>query len=249
LRNGRALVLDPYLSDSLTRKYANTDKPHVRITERVIEPAALGSLGNIDVITVSHNHTDHFDAETLLPLLAANPQAKLVVPAANRDFVLQRLGPDAEKRLIDINDDVPVRIGAMVLNGIAAAHNTVERDGAGRCRFLGYIVQWEGLTLYHSGDTLMHEGLIPALKRFRIDIALLPINGHRPERRVAGNLNGVEAANLAKAVLARYVIPCHYDMFEFNTAGPDEFVAECRRLEQTHRVLRNGEGWMFAADC
>src|SRR5438552_2002940 len=84
VQNGRALVLDPYLSDSLTRKYANTDKPHVRITERVVEPAALGALGVVDVITSSHQHTDHFDAETLLPLLALNPQARLVLPVADR---------------------------------------------------------------------------------------------------------------------------------------------------------------------
>src|SRR5690348_5740210 len=69
VHNGRALLLDPYLSDSLTRKYAQTDKPHVRMTERVVEPAALGELRVLDVITSSHNHTDHLDSETLLPLL------------------------------------------------------------------------------------------------------------------------------------------------------------------------------------
>ena len=55
-RNGRAIVLDPYLSDSLTKKYEHTDKPHVRITERVVDPAALGAIGVIDIITSSHNH-------------------------------------------------------------------------------------------------------------------------------------------------------------------------------------------------
>ncbi len=35
---GSYLLIDPYLSDSLTRKYAGTDKPHVRMTERVISP-------------------------------------------------------------------------------------------------------------------------------------------------------------------------------------------------------------------
>ena len=34
---GHHLLIDPYLSDSLTRKYADTGKPHVRMTERVIE--------------------------------------------------------------------------------------------------------------------------------------------------------------------------------------------------------------------
>src|SRR5918999_5446067 len=78
---GRHLLLDPYLSDSLTHKYASTDKPHVRMTERVIDPARLDF---IDVVTSSHNHTDHLDADTLKPLLAANPSIKLVVPEANR---------------------------------------------------------------------------------------------------------------------------------------------------------------------
>ncbi len=240
--NGRALVLDPYLSDSLTRKYAGTDKPHARVTELVVEPAALGAIAVIDVITSSHNHTDHFDPETLLPLLAANPQARLVIPAANRQLALERLGPEAATRLVELDDSVSAQVSGLELCGIASAHNTVERDASGRCRFLGYVVRWGGLTLYHSGDTLRHDGLVPSLRRFTVDVALLPINGDQPQRRVAGNLDGRQAAQLAHDIGARCVIPCHYDLFEFNTASPSEFVAECRRLGQPCRVLRNGEG-------
>src|SRR5437867_8589304 len=86
VQNGRAIVLDPYLSDSLTRKYAGTDKPHVRMTERVVDPAALAQIGVIDLITSSHNHPDHFDPATLSPLLGGNPQARLVLPVANRQL-------------------------------------------------------------------------------------------------------------------------------------------------------------------
>src|SRR6188768_4180662 len=85
---GRHLLLDPYLSDSLTKKYAATDKPHVRMTERVVAPERLDF---IHVVTSSHNHTDHLDAETLLPLLRANPKIQLIIPDANREFVANRL--------------------------------------------------------------------------------------------------------------------------------------------------------------
>ena len=81
------------------------------------------------------------------------------------------------------------------------------------------------------------------LRKFNIDLAMLPINGASPERRVSGNLDGAEAARLAKAIAARIVIPCHYDMFEFNTATPDGFVAECKRIGQAFCVLRQGERW------
>src|ERR1043166_7710076 len=64
-QNGRAILLDPYLSDSLTRKYQSTDKPHVRMTERVVDPIPLAELGIFDLISSSHNHTDHLDTDTL----------------------------------------------------------------------------------------------------------------------------------------------------------------------------------------
>jgi L-ascorbate metabolism protein UlaG (beta-lactamase superfamily) len=241
VQDGRGLVFDPYLSESLTRKYEKTDKPHTRMTRRVVSPEALGKTGIIDVVTSSHNHTDHLDAETLLPLLAGNPQARLIVPEANRGFVLERLGGQAAPMLVGLDDGKAERIKGLEVVGVAAAHPTVERDEAGRCRFLGYVVRWGDRTIYHSGDTLLHDKLAPTLRGFRVDVALLPINGDRPERRVAGNLDGVAAARLARDIGAGCVIPCHYDMFEFNTASPEEFTRECNRIGQRCRVLRNGE--------
>jgi L-ascorbate metabolism protein UlaG (beta-lactamase superfamily) len=95
--------------------------------------------------------------------------------------------------------------------------------------------------VYHSGDTVLYEGMVEKLSQFEIHVALLPINGRSPERRVAGNLDGREAAQLAKYVGAGLAIPCHYEMFEFNTASPDMFVAECERLGQPFKVLKAGE--------
>ena len=219
---------------------APTDKPHVRISERVVAPAELAALKVIDLITSSHNHTDHFDPETLLPLLTGNPQARLALPAANREVALQRAGAQVAERLMEMNDGVLARAGSIELHGVTAAHPSVERDEQGRCRFLGYVLRWGAVTIYHSGDTMWHAGLEAALGKFTIDVALLPINGDRPERRVAGNLNGREAAQLAKAIGARCVVPCHFDMFEFNTADPAEFVEECRRLGQPYEVVPLG---------
>ncbi len=241
LHAGKCVMFDPYLSDSLTVKYAVTDKPHTRLTERVIDP---GLLICIDVITASHVHTDHLDAETLLPLLAANPSAMLVAPMAIRAAVCARLAAAGQiaRRLTLLIEDMPASIAGLRIHAIPAAHNTVDRDAAGHPVYIGFVVEWGGWTIYHSGDTLLHPGLVPALLGFSIDVALLPINGNLPERRVAGNLDGAEAAQLAKNIGAGLVIPCHYDMFGFNTAAPDIFVAECARLGQPCRVLRNGEG-------
>jgi len=235
---GKTILFDPYLSDSLTRKYGATDKPHVRLTERVVNPRRLEG---IDVITSSHNHTDHLDTETLAPLLEANPQAKLLISRANSAFVLERLGA-VGSQLVEVDGGECVQVAGIEFHGIPAAHNTVERDQAGHCHYLGFVARVGSLCVYHSGDTLRHEGLAPALRRFPLDLALLPINGNKPERRVAGNLSGPEAARLAKDIDARWAIPHHFDMFAFNTETPDEFEAECRRVGQEFRTLRNGQG-------
>lgn len=240
---GAHLLFDPYLSDSLTRKYADTDKPHVRMTERVIDPATLDF---IDVVTSSHNHTDHLDAETLIPLMNANEDLQMIVPEANRAFIAERLNSDANWP-IGLDDATSCTIGPFNLTGVPAAHESIDTDDEGRHRFMGYILQAGPHTIYHSGDTVRFDGMAEQLKPFEIDIAILPINGSAPERRVAGNLNGPEAAQLAKDIGARIVIPCHYEMFTFNTESPEAFEAACRGIGQPHATLRAGERWSTAS--
>jgi L-ascorbate metabolism protein UlaG (beta-lactamase superfamily) len=237
---GRHLLLDPYLSDSLTRKYAGTDKPHVRLSERVVAPERLAC---VDVVTSSHNHTDHLDPDTLQPLARVNPGLRLVCARANVGEALARSGLDPAQ-VIGLDPDAPPRsvaIGEFRLHAVPAAHEALERDAAGGYRFIGFVVQAGPFTLYHSGDTVRYEGLVERVRPFAVDVALLPINGRAPERRVAGNLTGAEAAQLAGQIGARLVVPGHYDLFAFNTASPDELVAACRRLNQPCRVLQLGE--------
>lgn len=234
---GRCALLDPYLSESLTEKYAKTDKPHVRLTRRVIDPRRLDF---ISVTASTHNHTDHLDAQTLKPLLDVNPEMALIVPEANRAFAADRLGLEVEA-IVGAEEGHAIEVAGYSFQAVPAAHETLERDAAGRPTHVGYIVRAGNFTIYHSGDTVRYEGMADLLLPFKIDIAVLPINGRAPERRVAGNLDGPEAAQLAHDIGAKLVIPCHYDLFEFNTASPDAFVAECKRLGQRYQVLKNGQ--------
>jgi L-ascorbate metabolism protein UlaG (beta-lactamase superfamily) len=221
---GRHLLFDPYLSDSLTDKYATTDKPHVRMTERVIAPHRLDF---IDVVTSTHNHTDHLDAETLRPILLSNRKTKLVVPAANLSFAADRLKVDPASLLGGIAEKRP--LAGMSLVAVPAAHEMLSPT----C--VGYVVGRRPWTIYHSGDTVVYDGMIEGLRPYAVDVAILPINGK------LGNMTGVDAARIAKAIGARIAIPCHFDMFEFNTASPAAFAAECERLGQPFAVLKNGQ--------
>jgi L-ascorbate metabolism protein UlaG (beta-lactamase superfamily) len=234
--NGHRLVLDPYLSDSLSRKYATT-KPHTRMSELVIRPE---QLTNIEVVTSSHNHTDHLDAESLMPILANNPGIQFVIPEANREFVSERLKCDRSFP-IGITDGKSKTVGPFTFHGIPAKHEEIERDANGNCIYMGYVISFGSWSIYHSGDTLWFDEMVTLLKPFKVDLALLPINGSDPVREVAGNLNSFEAAKLGKMIGAKCVIPCHYDMFEFNTANVDDFRKEAIKAGIQYHVLKGGE--------
>ena len=133
-----------------------------------------------------------------------------------------------------------IELGRIDVRAIAA-YNTSKRDPAGApfhprdAGWVGYELRIGGERLYHSGDTVVYEGMVERLRPFNVDLAILPINGK------VGNMGGRDAARLAHDIGAKLVIPCHYEMFEFNTASPDEFARECERLGQPCRVLRAGE--------
>jgi len=239
--NGKRILIDPYLSDSLTKKYLTTDKPHTRMSELVVNPELLK---NLSVVTSSHNHTDHLDAETLIPILKNNTQIKFIIPEANREFVVERV--KSEKGFpIGLNDGRSITIDEFTFYGIPAKHNEIARDEKGNCKYMGYVIAFGKYKIYHSGDTLWFDEMVDLLKPFSVDVALLPINGYNPERKVAGNLDCKEAAELGKAIDAKNVIPCHYDMFTFNTADVNDFVEEAENIDQPYKVLKGGERFTF----
>lgn len=230
------LLIDPYLSESLTRKYEKTEKPHVRMTRRVVDPACLRQIG---FITSSHSHTDHLDAETLQPLRRGNGSAVFIAPKGNTEIATQRWG--AEPNVLMDDGDRRAWDGFSI-QALPAAHDKLDCDAAGHHLYLGYVFRFGEFSIYHSGDTVVYEGLADRLKQHAVDLAILPINGK------VGNMNGRDAANLAHAGAAKLVIPCHYDMFEFNTASPaEQFIPECDRLGQAYRVLQAGERMTLVA--
>src|SRR5688572_25423686 len=164
---GEFLLLDPYLSDSLTRKYAGTDKPHVRMTARVVDPARLDFLNGV---TSTHTHTDHLDADTLLPLFAASPRAQLVLPAANVEFAAHRLGVGHRPRFVPLADGEDAVLGSFSIQLVPAAHENLTPE------FAGFVVTAGPHRIYHSGDTVRYAGMEDRLRPLRINLALLPIN-------------------------------------------------------------------------
>ena len=127
-----------------------------------------------------------------------------------------------------MNDGETIEVDGIEVTAIASAHEFLDRDeDSGRYPYLGFIIKANGVTIYHSGDTCMYEGLTTKLKQFDYDAVFLPINGRdavRLESGCIGNMTYQEAADLAGVLTPRLTVPTHFGMFSSNTIDPQLFV-------------------------
>ena len=217
---GARIVIDPYLSDSLAEKYRGSARRHVRMMPAPIAP---GDIRGVNLVLCTHAHTDHMDPATLKPLLAANPKAKLIVPRAALEQALDRSGrPEVAIDPINAGETLEVLPGVTVTPS-RAAHEKLDTDLEGNHRFLGYAIKAGDTVIWHSGDCVPFPGLVEEMTALSPDIALLPVNGRRPElseNGVPGNFSLDEAVALARNIGAMDMIAHHYGLFDFNTEDP-----------------------------
>lgn len=237
------LVIDPYLSEHLTTKYASTPRPHIRMTE---SPLRGHELPGVNLVLASHKHSDHMDPGTLPDLMRVNPSATLIVPCSQFEHA-RSLGIVHDQIIAMEAGDLHAQSGFLI-RAIPSAHETLDIDADGRHLYFGYVIEADGLRLYHSGDTIVYDDLPGWLGPEPFDVLFLPINGRDPARGVPGNMSAAEAVDLAARIRPRFVVPHHYDMFTFNTVPVSDFTREAARLPDgvEPKILRCGERWLLS---
>ncbi|WP_426300158.1 MBL fold metallo-hydrolase [Arthrobacter sp. R-11] len=221
---GRRILIDPYLSDSLARKYKGTVFPHIRLQPVPVEPAAVKG---VDAVLHSHAHTDHLDPDTVQALLRHNAPL-FVAPRARRQVALERHIPEGRLQAVTAGDHVDLGTGITV-TAVPAAHEELELDHNGDSVFLGYILEIAGVRIYHSGDCVPYDGQAELLRSHNVDLALLPINGRdsrRLQNGVPGNFTVREAAALCRQAAIPAVVGHHFGLFDFNTVPREEAARE-----------------------
>lgn len=230
------MMIDPYLSDFLARKYAGKELAHTRMVRPPITP---GQVKNLDLLLCSHAHGDHLDPWTVSEVMQSSPECKIIAPAAEMDKIgaigidLERVIPANEGDSIDLGEDVGVSV-------IASAHEQIKTDRAGRHFFLGYILNFGPLRIYHAGDCVPYEGLEEKLAGKDIDLAMMPVNGrdeYRTSRNIIGNFTFDEAFELCRRCNIPLMMCHHFGMFDFNTVDPDVLRRRIDELDASRSVF------------
>lgn len=232
LRLGPArIVIDPYLSDSLAEKYRGQRFPHVRMMP---PPVAAEDLDGVDLLLSTHEHTDHLDPGTVSTVLAASPAARAVVTRYSTLKAVDCGIPSTRQIALSVDEMYRDRTGVSI-TALPAAHEEYVVDEYENAKFLGYLIEFGGIAIYHSGDTIPFSMLEQRLANHRIDLALLPANG-RDEVRLAAGIAGNFTAEEALAYHERFgfgtTVLHHFGMFDFNTVDSGEL----RAIIDSHRL-------------
>jgi L-ascorbate metabolism protein UlaG (beta-lactamase superfamily) len=200
---GARLLVDPFFSEHEGRTYP---------------PPSIDVYGKaIDRVLVTHEHIDHLDPESLRGIAERSRDVGVIAPAPLRDMV-------GGLPFEGVRPGDRVELPGAVVRVVPAVHAVHPRDGysggGDPPRFVGYVIEADGVSIYHAGDTIAGDLVLNGLAGVHVDVALLPVNGRdffRERRDLAGNLDARDAVGLAVHCGASILVPMHWDLFEGNT--------------------------------
>lgn len=239
-------LIDPYLSDYVDR---NCCRENVKWVRRYDAPVLPEQLDFVDYVFCTHDHADHADPDTLRALAGHNAKAKFFVPEPIKDTI-QSYGIEAG-RIIGAAAGQELCLGPCKVMPVPAAHEELHMDENGNYRELGYKMIFGNISLFHSGDCCVYDGLAGHLEN--IDILMVPVNGrdyYKLRNDIIGNMNAEEAVLLAQEAHARLLVPMHYDLYDVNCINPAHFVDCLYKINpgQAFHMFAPGERYIFQAE-
>jgi L-ascorbate metabolism protein UlaG (beta-lactamase superfamily) len=203
---GKRIYIDPFLQNN--PKTPDAEKQPERI----------------DIIAVSHGHSDH--AGETAELSKAFPDAQIVAQVELKGW-LGKQGA-AVGDLPGINKGGTQEIDGIRFTLTNAFHSSSSDKGEYLGESCGLVIRFDGKSIYFAGDTCVFGDMQLIARLYKPDVAVLPIGDWFTM--------GPEEAALALELLGNpRCVPCHWGTFGLLTGTPDALAkltdAQVERLE------------------
>jgi L-ascorbate metabolism protein UlaG (beta-lactamase superfamily) len=213
------IACDLYLSD-FCRKKSRLDH-----TRKMPIPIAPEQLEPIDHFLITHAHIDHFDPETIGPIMKSQPKTQFYCPSDCKRVIAEYFPSSADRfQLVGCEKEYLLSKN-MRLRPLPAAHEELTKDTDGEYIAVSYLLLLDDVhqAIVFGGDTIpfdhqarMIRSAIPA--NYKLSL-VLPVNGRDAQRAqlgFKGNMTLDEAVDLYHQTQADCLVPCHFGMFALN---------------------------------
>jgi L-ascorbate metabolism protein UlaG (beta-lactamase superfamily) len=187
---GVRLLTDPVLRDRVAFLHRHSAS---------VQPAWVQ---NIDVVLLSHAHSDHLDSPSLRRLHSIKRNTRIIAPVGVGSIV-RRLGFE---QVEEVEAGAEFQVGTLTVRVTAALHGRAKYFFERDVLCIGYVIKGDH-TVYFAGDT----DIFPEMAELAgtLDLALLPVWGWGPTLGV-GHLDPYRAAQALVLLAPRYAIPIHW---------------------------------------
>jgi L-ascorbate metabolism protein UlaG (beta-lactamase superfamily) len=171
-------------------------------------------LGSIDLILLSHGHSDHTGD---LVRLAQEKKPKAVIGMME---LLEYFGGKGVENGVGMNKGGSTEAEGIRVTLTHAFHSSSFEDDDGTIVYTGepagLIVTLEnGFRIYHSGDTTVFGDMALIAELYSPDVAILPVGDFF-------TMGPYEAAKAVELLGVKQVIPTHYGTFPLLPGTPQE---------------------------
>jgi L-ascorbate metabolism protein UlaG (beta-lactamase superfamily) len=179
-----------------------------------------------DFIFITHSHYDHCSIEDIRNI-TKNGTIIICTPDCQSKF--RHIVDNIQVKIVEPGkqmqfDDFGIRFWCVRAYNISKNFHAKEED------WVGYIIDFSGILIYHAGDS----DLIPEMKNIKeIDIALLPIGG-------TYTMNAGEAAKAASIIKPKIAVPMHYNSIVGSKDDAEIFVRLCSSEDVDAKILERG---------
>ena len=166
-------------------------------------------LPTIDLVLITHAHFDHLNRKSLRQIAANQP---IVVPAGVGDLV-HGLGFE---KVYEINWWERLRFPGAAITFVPAKHWGARKVTDHHRGYGGYVIDMGGRTIYHAGDSGYFPGFREIGKKFRPEVALLPIGAYHGPKFGENHMTPEQALRAFGDLRSKFLIPMHFGTYRLS---------------------------------